>query len=403
VADVYGSTEDIKARGQVIVGLLHQDIGHLGIFVSGRVAKKEHTQIVSVMKSIEALPPGLYGMEIEERKGPEGVIYEVHFVERRLEEVVLRLNRFERVDERAFEAVEEVSDFNQRAYELFVRPFVQALTNELGATLGRTFHPLRVQRWAISHLNPWLAWLEPAAAAVTAGRRGLDNDHPLRRAENALSEVLSASLDYGRDVRDAVSEAAFFQTYGSLFSLQHADPMGVQARGGAGRTDPRTLPAVQQALESIAKGGYPEAVARIGALLTRGQATIPLAQIELRAGLMEDYAALLPKLSQEERRRIRGQEEVIVAFEPERALETLPALLPDPDDRAQLLALLERLATDPRVWKDRPAPEQLAMLERIRTVLGAGQPRAPPARRAATRSTATTRRAKRRRIVPREK
>ena len=40
VADVYGSTEEIKARGQVIVGLMHQDVGHLGIFVSGRVAKK---------------------------------------------------------------------------------------------------------------------------------------------------------------------------------------------------------------------------------------------------------------------------------------------------------------------------------------------------------------------------
>lgn len=29
VADVYGSTEEIKARGQVIVGLLHEEIGHL--------------------------------------------------------------------------------------------------------------------------------------------------------------------------------------------------------------------------------------------------------------------------------------------------------------------------------------------------------------------------------------
>ncbi|HSI54841.1 MAG TPA: DUF3141 domain-containing protein, partial [Ramlibacter sp.] len=46
VADVYTSTADIKARGQVIVGLLHEDIGHLGIFVSGKVAKKEHAQIV---------------------------------------------------------------------------------------------------------------------------------------------------------------------------------------------------------------------------------------------------------------------------------------------------------------------------------------------------------------------
>ena len=67
VADVYGSTEEIKARGQVIVGLMHEDIGHLGIFVSGRVAKKEHAQIVSVLKSIEALPPGLYGMRIAEK------------------------------------------------------------------------------------------------------------------------------------------------------------------------------------------------------------------------------------------------------------------------------------------------------------------------------------------------
>ena len=399
VADVYGSTEDIKARGQVIIGLLHQDIGHLGIFVSGRVARKEHSQIVSVMKSIEALPPGLYGMEIEERKGPEEVIYEVHFVERRLEDVVLRLNRFERADEKAFEAVEIVSDFNQRAYELFVRPIVQAVTNEFTATLGRTFHPLRVERWAISHLNPWLAWLEPAAAAVKAGRRALDKDHPLRRAENALSEVLSASLDFGRDVRDAVSEAAFFQTYGSLFSLQHPDSMAVRDRGGAGRTDPRTLPVVQQVLGSIAEGGYPEAVARVGALLTRGQTAIPLAQIELRAGLMEDYAALLPKLSQEERRRIRGQQEVIVAFEPVRAVETLAGLLPDPADRARLLNLLERLATDPRVWKDRPAAEQLAMLERIRKVLGAGEPRAPPAPSAATEGTAKARRATRRRRV----
>ena len=69
VADVYGSTEEIKARGQVIVGLLHQNVGHLGIFVSGKVAKKEHAQIVSVLKSIELLPPGLYGMQIDGAQG----------------------------------------------------------------------------------------------------------------------------------------------------------------------------------------------------------------------------------------------------------------------------------------------------------------------------------------------
>ena len=89
VADLYGSTDEIKARGQTIIGLLHQNIGHLGIFVSGKVAKKEHTQIVSVMKSIEALPPGLYGMNIRESKGDDGKIhYDVEFTERRLEEIM---------------------------------------------------------------------------------------------------------------------------------------------------------------------------------------------------------------------------------------------------------------------------------------------------------------------------
>src|SRR5207344_1240730 len=84
VADVYGSTEEIKSRGQVIVGLMHADVGHLGIFVSGKVAKKEHAQIVSVLKSIETLPAGLYAMRIAERKGRDGrVEYDVSFEERR--------------------------------------------------------------------------------------------------------------------------------------------------------------------------------------------------------------------------------------------------------------------------------------------------------------------------------
>ena len=96
VADVYGSTEEIKMRGQVIVGLVHKDVGHLGIFVSGKVARKEHTQIVNVLESIEALTPGLYGMHITDRKGADGEpAYDVSFEERRLEDVVGQLNRLQ--------------------------------------------------------------------------------------------------------------------------------------------------------------------------------------------------------------------------------------------------------------------------------------------------------------------
>ena len=108
-----------------------------------------------MLKSIEALPPGLYGMQIAEQKDGSGKpAYEVSFVELRLEDVAARLNRFKREDERPFEALRVVSEFNQRAYELFGRPLVKAFANEYGAKLARDFHPLRLQRWAISDLNP---------------------------------------------------------------------------------------------------------------------------------------------------------------------------------------------------------------------------------------------------------
>ena len=368
VADVYGSTDEIKSRGQVIVGLLHEDIGHLGIFVSGKVAKKEHAQIVSVLQSIEALPPGLYGMKIGEVRDAAGkVSYEVEFVEHRLEEISARLNRFKRGDERPFEAVAAVSDFNQRAYELFAQPLVQAMSNEFGAQLGRRFHPLRFQRWAVSDLNPWLAWLKPAADMVRAQRKALGKDHPLRQAESAASEVLSASLDYYRDVRDALSEAQFFQTFGSMFALR----MGEKHEEAAQLVEGRELPFVQEALASIAEGGYVEALTRAAYLLQRRGQPMALATLQLRADLLEEYRDLLPAIEPHERRRIRGEQEIICRYEPERALETLPKLLSDAGDRARFVALLDRLVADPRVMAGGVTSEQRATYERIKGVVSA--------------------------------
>jgi hypothetical protein len=52
------------------------------------------------------------------------------------------------------QVVAEVSEFNQRAYELFLQPAVPATSNGVGAKMMREFHPLRFQRWAFSDLNP---------------------------------------------------------------------------------------------------------------------------------------------------------------------------------------------------------------------------------------------------------
>ena len=386
VADVYGSTDEIKARGQVIVGLLHEDVGHLGIFVSGKVAKKEHAQIVSVLKSVEALPPGLYGMAIHERKHPDGKVdYEVEFRERRLEEIAGRLNRFQRVDEKPFEAVAKLSDFNQTAYELFARPLVQSMASDAAAEVAREFHPLRAQRWAISDINPWLAWLPTAAGAVKARRRPTASDHPARKVERFTSEAISASLDYYREVRDAVSEAAFFETYGNVFSLYLTDEREPGEAVEPAAVDARELPVVKDALDAISQGSFAEALTRTASLLTREGKPFPLERIALKRELVDEYGDLLPDLPPDQWRHIRGEQDIIVRYAPEQALATLPMLLSDPADRERLLTVIERLFNDKRLSDVQPSANQRAMLARLSEVL-----EVPVARR---RAIARTRKA----------
>jgi hypothetical protein len=45
---------------------VHQTIGHLGIFVSGKVASKEHSRFASSIDMIDVMPPGLYEAVITE-------------------------------------------------------------------------------------------------------------------------------------------------------------------------------------------------------------------------------------------------------------------------------------------------------------------------------------------------
>jgi len=394
VADVYGSTDEIKARGQVIVGLLHESIGHLGIFVSGKVAVKEHREIVSVLDSIEALPAGLYGMRIDERRGKDGAVeYEVSFHERRLEEIGPRLNRAQRIDEKPFEAVAEISEFNQRAYELFAQPVVQALATDATARMLRQFHPLRVRQWTVSDLNPWLAWLAPAAQAVREQRRPASETSVAKRTEHFIAEAVSAAMDWQRAVRDALSEATFFTTYGSPYALHLAERHAQEiTRKAAGDTqDARSRPYVQAALAAIAHGGFAEALARVGYLLARKGEPVLLERLAVKEALIEDYRHLLPDVTRDEWRRIRGEQEIIATYEPERALATLPQLLADPHDRERLQALVSALVADARFRAVSPSAEQQAMLARIRTALAIPAPLLPAQRKAAPRKRARAR------------
>ena len=272
---------------------------------------------------------------------------------------------------------------------------MQSLANEAAAEVAREFHPLRAQRWAISDLNPWLAWLPAAADAVKAQRKPMAPDNPARKVERYTSEAISASLDYYREIRDAISEAAFFQTYGNVFSLYLADERDSRREAAEAAVDARELPVVKDALDAIAEGGFPEALTRTASLLAREGAPFPLERVALKRELVDEYRDLLPDLAPDQWRHIRGEQDIIVRYAPEQALATLPRLLADPADRERLLTVVERLLTDPRLSSVQPSAEQRAMLARLADVLEVS-----PARR---RRIARTRKAggKRRAAAPR--
>jgi hypothetical protein len=202
-----------------------------------------------------------------------------------------------------------------------------------------------------------------------------------------VSEGISASLDYYREIRDATSEAQFFQTYGNVFSLYLADKHEADERIAAGAAEPRELPFVKEALASIGEGGFAEALARVGALLARRGAPLPLARLALKRELAAEYHDLLPDFSPEEWRRVRGEQDIIVRYEPEKAIATLPKLLAKPGDRARLVTLVRSLLADERMRRFAPTTEQLTMIESIGETLDV-----PPAR---GRSTAPERRSAR--------
>jgi len=369
IIDLYSSTEEIKANGQTIVGLIHEDIGHLGIFVSGKVAKKEHTQIVSVLKYIQALPPGLYGMHINETVGADGnVEYDVTLHERRLEDLK-RLSKNDRVDEKPFEAVEALSDLNERAYELLLRPLVRETMPEWLGKVMREWHPLRVQRWWFSDRNPILAPLPALAAAARMYRRPRADDNLGRSGEHLESEYVNAALDLYRDVRDAASEAAFYEVYGNLLSLSMADQRAAM-RSRRTTIDPRALPAVRQVLDEIDQGGLPEAIIRTGILIVKaGGGKRRLAQMEHTRQLLAP-TGVLRDIDEDHFRRLLHEETLVVEFEPKLAKSSLPKLIHSASDRQKLNVFFDWLETDAGL-----DARQQALLADLRKLV----PRAPAA------------------------
>jgi len=219
IPDVYASVDEIRANEQTIVYSLHKKIGHLGIFVSAGVVRRETAELASALDLIETLPPGLYEAVIEDTRpetpGLELVAgrYLIKFVPRTIDDILALDDG--REDEQAFEVVKRVSEINQGLYDTFASPVVQSMSSEWAASAIRALNPARLERYLFSDFNPWAQWVKAMAQTVRENRRPAAADNPFVRAERQGSERIEQSLDAFRDIRDGMYERMFKAIYGS--------------------------------------------------------------------------------------------------------------------------------------------------------------------------------------------
>jgi hypothetical protein len=220
VLDLYNHENEIVANGQTIVYAIHQTIGHLGIFVSGKVATKEHGEFVSCMDMIDGLPPGLYEAVItelsEDTENPELVHGRYLFrLERRTLNHIRALGGNDAADDRRFATAARVSEINLGLYRTMVAPFVRTMVTEPMAEALRALHPNRVRFALFSDQNPFMLPVKVMADAVRANRQPLAYDNPLLARQEAVSSWIRSCLQRFGEARDAWTEMMFLNTYGS--------------------------------------------------------------------------------------------------------------------------------------------------------------------------------------------
>jgi pimeloyl-ACP methyl ester carboxylesterase len=235
ILDLYESVDDIRSYGQTIVYTIHETVGHLGIFVSGGVAKKEHGEFSSNIDLIDTLPPGLYEAIFEDKTAetanPDLTLGNwVMRCEARTLDDIRALGGNDIADERRFATAARVSEINLSLYRTFAQPVVRAMVSNPLADWMREMHPLRLQYELFSDKNPAMAQVAGLARQVRENRKQVASDNPFVAMQEQFSNQIVAGLEVWREASEKIAERTFLTVYGSptLQAAVGVDPAGTQ-------------------------------------------------------------------------------------------------------------------------------------------------------------------------------
>ncbi|HPE74174.1 MAG TPA: DUF3141 domain-containing protein, partial [Candidatus Competibacter sp.] len=200
IVDLYAQDDDLRACGQTIVYAIHESIGHLGIFVSGGVAKKEHQEFASNIDLIDVLPPGLYEAVLTPKTAdaanPDLIVGDwiARFEPRTLDDI-RAIVQPSLENERRFAAARRVSEINLGLYRTLFQPFVQAFANTQTAEWLHKLNPSELPFELFSDRNPLMRQIAQLAEQVREQRQPTAPDNPLLHVQAMISDGIIAALD----------------------------------------------------------------------------------------------------------------------------------------------------------------------------------------------------------------
>jgi pimeloyl-ACP methyl ester carboxylesterase len=376
ILDLYDHENEVIANGQTIVYTVHESIGHLGIFVSGKVASKEDKELIEFIDMIDLLPPGLYEAvitEVDDEDDNQQQInsrYRFSLKARTLGDI-RALGGNDAQDELRFATVRAVSEANLGLYRTFASPVVKNLVTEQSANLLRELHPSRLRFETFSDKNPFMSPVGSWANSIRVNRQAVSSENPFLRTEQAASDWIVKWLDGFTDARDAMVEGIFMATYGSplLQALVGLRADGAQTRRHIERELAReaAIERTRAELERRIEQASPiEAALRALIYVLHPQQSFD----ERSFKMLKEINSELPeteRISLARFKEMMKEQFLILLQEPERAVAAIPMLLPaGRGERNSLLGVIRQVANSDGAL----AQESKRRLARVETLFG---------------------------------
>jgi hypothetical protein len=247
------------------------------------------------------------------------------------------LGRNSPADDRAFAAVKRLSELNHSIYAKTMQPLVRAFANQPAADLANAMNPLRLSYTMFADSNPWMKGVQQLATQVKAERKPAAPDNPFLTMQKEMSDQIVAGLKAYQALRDQWAELLFFGFYGSSVvrgMLGINDQTTVRELPG---TTPEQLVARQAQTAAYASkvdtGGFDEALTRSVLFVIAGDGIF-----DQRCALaLNNARKQLLRLSLEGFKALVRQQSYVLLLEPDRSVAAIASLVPDPEDRDELL------------------------------------------------------------------